>query len=48
MSQTVSPSSGKPYGMARVCYTWRLSRATLYRHLQIPATRAAPERPAAA
>jgi putative transposase len=32
MSQTTSPSSGKPYGTARVCHVWRLSRATLYRH----------------
>ena len=37
MSQTVSPSSGKPYRTARVCHIWRLSRATLYRHRQPPA-----------
>jgi putative transposase len=37
MSQTVSPSSGKPYGTARVCHVWRLSRATLYRHRRPPA-----------
>ena len=36
MSQAVSPSSGKPYGTARVCHIWRLSRATLYRHRRLP------------
>ena len=33
MSRTVSPSSGKPYGLTRVCRVWRASRATTYRHL---------------
>ena len=33
MSRTVSPSSGKPYGLTRVCRVWRASRATIYRHL---------------
>src|SRR3954471_24898245 len=33
MSRTVSPSSGKSYGLARVCRVWRASRASVYRHL---------------
>src|SRR3954462_7500358 len=33
MSRTVSPSPGRPYGLARVCRGWRASRASVYRHL---------------
>ena len=33
MSRTLSPSNGRPYGMARVCRVWRASRARVYRHL---------------
>src|SRR5215213_2407791 len=33
MSRTVSPSSGRPYGLACVCRVWRAARATVYRHL---------------
>src|SRR5688572_7055887 len=33
MSRTVSPASGRPYGLARVCRVWRAARATVYRHL---------------
>src|SRR4051794_11564431 len=33
MSRTVSPSSGKSYGLARVCRVWRAARASVYRHL---------------
>src|SRR5512133_3236568 len=33
MSRTVSPSSGRPYGLARVCRVWRVARASVYRHL---------------
>src|SRR5215210_7377674 len=33
MSRTLSPSSGRPYGLARVCRVWRAARATVYRHL---------------
>ena len=32
MSQTVSPGTGRAYGLARVTQVWRLSRATVYRH----------------
>ena len=39
MSQAVSPSGGRPYGLARVCRVWRVARATVYRH------RAPPRRP---
>src|SRR3982751_1142693 len=33
MSRTLSPASGKSYGLARVCRVWRTSRASVYRHL---------------
>ena len=32
MSRTVSPVSGKPYGLAVVCRVWRLARSDIYRH----------------
>ncbi len=32
MSQAMSPSAKKPYGILRVCRAWRLSRATVQRH----------------
>src|SRR5215210_9489403 len=38
MSRTVSPSNGKPCGLARVCRVWRTARATVYRHLAPPRT----------
>jgi hypothetical protein len=31
MSRTVSPTTGRLYGLARVARVWRLSRATVYR-----------------
>ena len=36
MSRTLSPSTGKPYGLARVAAVWDLSRSTYYarRHRQ--------------
>src|SRR3954466_6674703 len=33
MSRTISPSSGRPCGLPRVCRVWPASRATIYRHL---------------
>jgi transposase InsO family protein len=42
MSRAVSPSGGKPYGLARVCRVWRAARSTVYRHREPP--RAAPPR----
>src|SRR3954463_3022225 len=33
MSRTLSPSSGRPYGLARVCRVWRAARASVHRHL---------------
>lgn len=36
MSRTVSPSSGKPYGLALVCRIWQASRATVYRRQSPP------------
>jgi putative transposase len=32
MSRTVSPVSGRFYGLAAVCRAWRLARSTVYRH----------------
>ena len=32
MSRMLSPSNGKPYGLARVCRVWRSARANVYRH----------------
>ena len=43
MSRAVSPSSGKPYGLARVCRVWRMSRATVHRH-RAPASASPPRR----
>ena len=31
MSRIRSPSRGTPYGLARVCRTWRTARASVYR-----------------
>lgn len=38
MSQTVSSSSGKRYGLVRVCKVWEVPRSTVYLHRTAPAT----------
>jgi putative transposase len=38
VSRAASPSSGKPYGLARVCRVWRASRASVHRHRLPPRT----------
>jgi putative transposase len=40
MSKVVSPSSQKPYGLARVCRIWGVSRATQYRRASVDASEA--------
>ena len=44
MSLTSSPSSGRPYGLARVCRVWRAARATILRH-RLPPRTEPPRRP---
>lgn len=44
MSLAVSPSSGRPYGLARVCRVWKAARATIYRH-RLPPRAEPPRRP---
>jgi putative transposase len=44
MSRAVSPVSGRPYGLAVVCRTWRLARSTVYRR-RAPARSTPPRRP---
>lgn len=34
MSRTLSPSVNRAYGLALVCRSWRMSRATVYRRRQ--------------
>jgi len=36
MSRTISPVTGKPYGLAAVCRAWRLARSGVYRHRSTP------------
>ena len=43
MSRTVSPISGKPYGLAAVCRVWRIARSGVYRH-QAPSSSVQPRR----
>src|SRR4029434_8518738 len=37
MRQATSSSTGKPYGLARVCRVWQLARSTVYWHRHTPA-----------
>src|SRR5437870_10558695 len=47
MSRTVSPVSGRPYGLAAVCRAWRTPRATVYRRRvpPLPQPLQPPQRP---
>jgi len=36
MSQAISPSCGKRYGLARVCRVWGIARSTIYWHRHAP------------
>jgi putative transposase len=38
MSRAISPSNGKPYGLALVCRAWGAPRATVYRYHALPRT----------
>lgn len=44
MSRAISPGSGKPYGLARVCRVWRAARSTVQRH-RAPPRELPPRRP---
>jgi putative transposase len=46
MSRTISPVSGRPYGLAAVCRAWRMARSSIYRH-RAPPRQAPPRRPGA-
>jgi len=45
MSQAISPSSGKPYGLKRVCEIWDIARSTIYasRNRSCPASKRGPK-----
>jgi len=44
VSRAISPSSGKAYGLARVCRVWGAARATIYRR-RLPPPTEPPRRP---
>jgi putative transposase len=44
MSRTVSPVSGRPYGLAAVCRAWRLARSGVYRRRAPAPLEATPPR----
>ena len=41
MSETVSPSANRAYGLARVCRVWQVARSTIYHQRNLPADRQA-------
>src|SRR5690242_21472049 len=45
MSRTISPSTDRRYGLARVARNWTVSRATVYRHRGADAPTPASRRP---
>src|SRR3954463_4804808 len=45
MSQTLSPSSARGYGLARVARVWKVSRASVYRSLKEPPPNTIARRP---
>ena len=42
MSQALSPSTGKRYGLARICRVWQVARSTVYRQRQTPSPKRRP------
>jgi putative transposase len=45
MSQTLSPSLARCYGLARVSRAWKISRASVYRSLKETPPKASARRP---
>ena len=45
MSQTLSPSSTRCYGLARVAHVWSVSRASVYRSLKVTPPNTIARRP---
>ena len=45
MSQTISPSASRCFGLARVARAWSVSRAGVYRFLKRTTSPAIPRRP---
>jgi len=41
MSETVSSSANRAYGLARVCRVWQVARSTIYHQRSLPAERQA-------
>ncbi len=44
MSKAISPSVGRPYGLARVCEVWRIARSTVYEQRRRARTTRVPAR----